>query len=119
MTERSVRIRLEEMIEAIDTVEDLIVGLDFEIYEEQRGIRRGVERCIEIVSEASRHVPEDLRALRPEIPWRKVRDIGNILRHGYSSVDNAMIWNVAIASLPELKKVLKEMLAKLPPDIED
>lgn len=115
----SVRIRIEDMIDAIDTITDLIGGLDFAIYEELRGQRRGVERCIEIVSEASRHLPDDLRAQYPDIPWRSIRDIGNVLRHGYSAVDNQMIWQVATIHLPTLKLTLNRMLGSLPPETED
>lgn len=115
----SVRLRIDDMIDAIDTVEDLIGGLDFAIYEELRGQRRGVERCIEIVSEASRHLPDELRAQYPEIPWRSIRDIGNVLRHGYAVVDNEMIWQVATVHLPTLKSTLMRMRESLPPDPED
>jgi uncharacterized protein with HEPN domain len=118
MIERSIRIRVEDMLEAIDTARDLIEGLDFDTYDDQgfRGQRRGVERCIEIVSEASRYLPEDLRARYPDIPWRSIRDIGNILRHGYSTVDNQIIWKIADTHLPQLKIVLRKILATLPPD---
>jgi len=41
----------------------------------------GIERCLEIISEASRHIPDDAKARHPEIPWRRVADIGNRIRH--------------------------------------
>jgi uncharacterized protein with HEPN domain len=118
MSNRSVRARIEDMLEAIATVDDLIGGLDFQTYESLalRGQRRGVERCIEIISEASRHLPESMKVQYPIIPWRHVRDIGNVLRHGYSSVDDLIIWRIATSSLVELRTVLQLMISSLPPD---
>lgn len=48
---------------------------------------------------------------------RDIRDVGNILRHGYSTVDNAIIWGIATKSLVELKSVLQSILTELPPDM--
>lgn len=120
MSDASVRSRIDEMLEAISTVDDLIGGLDFDTYASLalRGQRRGVERCIEIVSEASRHIPDAMKATHPHIPWHHVRDIGNVLRHGYSSVDDLIIWRVATVSLAELQSVLQFMAASLPPDAD-
>lgn len=121
MAPSSVRVRITDMLDAIATTEDLIGGLTFETYTSLalRGQRRGVERCIEIVSEASRHIPHELKSRFPNIPWRRIRDIGNVLRHGYSSVDDLIMWRVATQSLPELAGVLQEMLASLPPDTDE
>lgn len=121
MAQPSVRVRIADMLDAIATVEDLIDGIHFDIYTSLslRGQRRGVERCVEIVSEASRHIPQDLKSRYPAIPWRRIRDIGNVLRHGYSSVDDRIIWRVATRSLPELAIALNDMLASLPPDTDE
>lgn len=118
MATRSVRVILEEMLQAISTAEELTADLDYDAYasDGHRGRRMGVERCIEIISEASRHIPDDVRSAYPEVPWPKVRDIGNILRHGYWSIDNLIVWRVVTLSLPELRTVLESMLTRLPPD---
>ncbi len=102
MKKPSIHIRIKDMLEAIETVDDMLVGLQFDTFEGAgfRGSRRGIERCIEIVSEASRHVPEDLKAQFQNIPWRNIRGIGNVLRHGYSVVDNRVIWRISTQSLP-------------------
>lgn len=120
MSDRSIRARIDDMLEAISTVDDLIGGLEFDTYASLglRGQRRGVERCIEIVSEASRHIPDVMKAAHPQIPWRHVRDVGNVLRHGYSSVDDLIIWRIATTSLAELRLALALMAASLPPDAD-
>lgn len=55
-------------------------------------LRAAFERFIEIISEASRHIPADLKAAEPSVPWRNVADIGNHLRHGYHRVSAEALW---------------------------
>jgi|SRR5271165_3699283 len=62
-----------------------------------------VERGVEIVSEASRHLPPELKARHPNIPWHKVAGIGNVLRHNYENVAAAVMWKLAHDDLDALE----------------
>ena len=64
-----------------------------------------VERGVEIISEASRHLDEDLKDRHPHIPWRKVAGIGNVLRHDYGQVSAPILWALASNDLPDLARV--------------
>jgi Protein of unknown function DUF86 len=55
--------------------------MTFEEYSSDRKTQRAVERCIEVISEASRHIPDEIKGDRPLIPWRDVATIGNVFRH--------------------------------------
>ena len=68
-----------------------------------------VERCLERLSEASRHAPPYLLATHPEVPWRAVADIGNVLRHAYDQVIHTRIWAVVTEDLPPLKAAVEAM----------
>jgi uncharacterized protein with HEPN domain len=68
-----------------------------------------VQRAIEIISEAARHVPASLQASRPEIPWRQVMGIGNVLRHEYQGLSDAIIWGVVVDELPKLKLAIESI----------
>ncbi len=70
-----------------------------------------VERGIEIISEASRHLPTELKARHTDIPWSKVAGIGNVLRHAYEHVALDVLWGVVRDDLPPLEKVCREELA--------
>ena len=60
-------------------------------------------RCArEIISEASRHIPLDVKARYPEVPWPDVAAIGNILRHVYDRVDLRVLWETAVDEIPAL-----------------
>jgi uncharacterized protein with HEPN domain len=56
-------------------------------------VRRAVERELEIISEASRHIPADLQEAAPEVPWREIAGIGIVLRHEYQRVADKIVWS--------------------------
>ena len=66
-----------------------------------------VQRAIEIISEASRAIPDDLTNTQPDIPWRKIRGIGNVLRHDYEGLSDRILWNVVLDELPRLKAAIQ------------
>jgi uncharacterized protein with HEPN domain len=70
-----------------------------------------VERSVEIMSEASRHLTADLKARHPEIPLRKVAGIGNVLRHNYESIAAPVLWSLVQNDLPRLEQVCRAELA--------
>ena len=98
------------MIDAIAGVESTVAGRSFAEYQQSWPTRRAVERGIEIISEASRHVPEDLKERHPHIYWREIAAIGNLLRHEYGRIDDRIMWRVVQRYLPELKAAIAEML---------
>lgn len=94
----------------IDTVAEMIEGRDFAAYRADIQLRLAVERCVEIVSEASRHVPETDKARFPDVPWPEIAAIGNKLRHEYNRVDDVILWRVASIALPALHPVISVLL---------
>jgi uncharacterized protein with HEPN domain len=109
--ERSPDPALEDILESIANIERVLAGKTFHDFEGDWLLRRGVERGIEIISEASRRIPADLCAIRPEIPWKDIAAIGNILRHQYHSISMPIIWEVVQKDLPPLKDAIKAIAA--------
>ncbi|MGQ0672544.1 MAG: HepT-like ribonuclease domain-containing protein [Hyphomicrobium sp.] len=83
--------RLQHILTAIQDIEMHTSGLTLADFRADRFRRMGVERCLEIISEASRHIPQTLKDLHPEIPWVRVADIGNRIRHAYHAVDSEIV----------------------------
>lgn len=107
---RSAVIRLRDILAAIDAVAEMIAGRDLGQFRSNLQLRLAVERCVEIISEASRHVPADDKARFPDVPWPEIAGIGNRLRHEYGRVDDIIIWQVATRSLPELRPIVVAIL---------
>jgi uncharacterized protein with HEPN domain len=97
---------LDDILDSIANIERAVRGKSFHDFEGDWLLRRGVERGIEIISEASRRIPLELRTLRPEIPWQDIASIGNILRHQYHSISTPIIWEVVQKDLPPLKAAI-------------
>lgn len=109
---RSAIARLKDMLRAIDAAAEMCDGVDFATYRSDIKLRFAVERCVEIVSEASRHVPEEAKARFPETPWPEIAAIGNKLRHEYNRLDDAIVWSVVRRGLPELRPVIAALIAQ-------
>ena len=106
---RSYAARLADIAENIDIVTQMTQGVDFTGYLADVQLRKAVERCIEIISEASRSVPSEAKARFPEIPWADIAAIGNLLRHEYQRVDDFVIWSAATASLAQLRAAVVKL----------
>ncbi len=98
------------MIEAIERIRAILRDIPIDVFEADWQRQWLVERGVEIVSEASRHLTDELKARHPEIPWQKVAGIGNVLRHDYESIAAPIMWKLAQADLPALEKVCREEL---------
>lgn len=108
---RSARLRLHDMIESIEVIEDMTRDLEFEDYRRSLPIRFATERAVEIISEASRALPAALKGQHPHIRWADIAGIGNILRHEYQRVDPLVMWRTIRDELPGLKAALTALLA--------
>jgi uncharacterized protein with HEPN domain len=69
-----------------------------------------IERGIEIITEASRHLPQAMKNRHPDIPWTKAAGIGNVLRHGYEGVAAFILWKLVREDLPALVQACREDL---------
>lgn len=111
MVARSNIPRLTDIIEAVERIHAVLGDMPLNVFETDWQRQWLVERGVEIVSEASRRLTEELKARHPEIPWRKVAGIGNVLRHDYESIAAPIMWKLAQADLPALEAVCREELA--------
>jgi uncharacterized protein with HEPN domain len=112
MTPPSSIARLTDIIEAVELIRSEMAGVTIRALESDKRKRWLVERGIEITSEASRHLNDELKSRHPEIPWSKVAGIGNVLRHEYEHVAYDVLWRVVHDDLPPLEKACREELAR-------
>ncbi len=84
--------RLHDIADAIAQIDILLENKTFAGLQSDRILRAAFERFLEIISEASRHVPQQLTGGKPQIPWKRIHSIGNHLRHAYNKVDAEIPW---------------------------
>lgn len=98
---RRLRHRLQHILDAIEAIEHDTTGKTLDDCLADRMLRDAVERSFERVSEASRHIPSSFEALHPDVPWRQIAALGNVLRHEYDAIEDQVILRAIEAALPE------------------
>jgi uncharacterized protein with HEPN domain len=109
--------RLADIIDNIDAIQGFTADLDLAAFRTDRKTVYAVVRALEIISEASRRLPSDLLGRHPEIDWAAVAAAGNVYRHDYEAVDEALIWHTARHGLAVLRRVAEKELADLLGDV--
>ena len=116
MSTRRVAPVLAEILDAIDGIETHTAGKSLADLKHDWLLRLAIQRALEIISEASRHIPDDLLLLAPDVPWKQIRGIGNILRHEYHRIADDVIWAVVVQHIGPLRSAIETILQSRPDD---
>lgn len=111
--DRSPRHRLFDILNSIHHIEAIVLGLDRAAFSADYLRYRAVERELEIISEASRALSDADKARFPDIPWRRIADIGNVLRHNYDDIAPGLVWAVVDGGLAPLKAAARTLYGEL------
>jgi uncharacterized protein with HEPN domain len=109
MPHRDSREPLRDILRSCELVATWIAGRSFEEFVADRMVQAAVEREIEIVSEASRRIADDLKLRRLDLPWRDIATVGNVLRHKYGEIIDSEIWQIAAFDLPALAVAAEQL----------
>jgi uncharacterized protein with HEPN domain len=107
---------LNDIQHHIAMAQGFIAGMNYEAFKDDNLHLYAVTRCLEIISEASRRLPQELKARHPSIEWREMAAAGNIYRHEYEDVAASRVWRTLTVNLPLLHDVVLQELAALEPD---
>lgn len=110
---RDVGLYLEDMLEATRRLAEYLEGVDRAAFEADPRTVDAVLRNLEILGEASKRVPAEVRDRAPEIAWRKVSGMRDILAHAYFDVDLDIVWDAATHKVPPLIGPLRRLLSDL------
>ncbi len=110
---RNVKQRLDDILTAIDGIRSFIGSMSFEDFVSDRRTYHAVVRCLEIISEASRHLPASIKGEHSSIEWRRLADSGNVYRHAYEAVSPRRIWDTATLHLAAMRPIIAAEFAKL------
>lgn len=108
-------LRVDDVLQNIHKIKRLLENKTYDDLVSDEVMIAAFERYMEIISEASRHIPEDWRMTYGSlIPWRRVFDLGNILRHAYDHSDIGILWQIYIENIDPLEEAMLRMLAEHP-----
>lgn len=107
------RLRLQHMLENIDGVSEITAGLPVETIVASFTLIRATERALQIISEAAKELPEHLRATEPDISWKNIIGIGNLLRHEYYRIDASVLTAILTQELPTLRSAVLRLIDRV------
>ena len=100
------------ILESIILIEQYTKNISFEEFEKDRKTIDAVIRNFEIIGEASNKLPEEFRKQYPEVPWRSIIGLRNVLIHDYLGVDIEAVWGNLKQALPHLKEQMQSILER-------
>jgi uncharacterized protein with HEPN domain len=104
---------LRDILHHIDLAFQFVRDFDRDAFKADLRTVYAVTRCLEIISEASRRLPDELKARHPAIAWRQMAAAGNVYRHDYEDVAAQFVWDTVRHALPSLRGVIAEKLRTL------
>ncbi|MBI5116921.1 DUF86 domain-containing protein [Candidatus Poribacteria bacterium] len=104
---------LKDILDAIDETAEFTVGMFFEQFTHDRKTINSVVRSLEVLGEAAKRIPDDLRAQASIVPWKRMAGMRDKLIHEYFGVDLSIVWTVIKDELPPLRPEIEHLLRKL------
>jgi uncharacterized protein with HEPN domain len=101
---------VEDILDGMNKAELLLEGIRYSQFKADFRINFAVVRALEIIGEAAKRLPEDLRQRYPDIPWKGMAGMRDRIIHGYDNVDFQIVWDVVKRDIPEIKPKIERIL---------
>lgn len=109
MSNRLIKLFVEDIKVSIAKIELYIKNMTFDEFKNDAKTMDAVIRNIEIIGEATKHIPNEIRLKHIEIPWKEIIGTRSKVIHEYFGVDEAILWKTVCEDLPRLKKQIEEI----------
>lgn len=111
-SQRTCRDYLGDIVEAIDKAMQFVEGMTYDQFAADERTHYAAVRALEIIGEATKRIPDDVRRAHAEIPWREMAGMRDKLIHHYTGVDLGVVWKTVCEELPGLGERIASVLAE-------
>ncbi|MBI1824226.1 MAG: DUF86 domain-containing protein [Nitrospirae bacterium] len=108
---RDYKVSLEDILEASRKIEAYVNGIPQEAFGVDSKTLDAVIRNLEVIGEAIKKIPEEIRLKHPDVEWKKIASLRDILIHEYFGIDVEIIWDIIKNKLPLLEKQVRKILS--------
>jgi uncharacterized protein with HEPN domain len=110
---RNIQLFIQDILDYIERINEYVEGYDLNNFLGDRKTCDSVLRCLEVIGEAAKNIPDEIRGQYPSVPWRDMAGMRDKVIHGYFVVDFEMVWLVIKEDLPTIKPIIKQMLLEM------
>ena len=110
---KDITVFLKHIIESAELIEEYLENKQLEEFLKSKILQDSVIRRLEIIGEAVKNIPDNFKNSYPELPWRKMAGLRDILIHQYFGIDMELTWEIAKNNVPELKLEIKSVLTRI------
>ena len=114
MTERPLSQVLQDILETIAFLESFTDGVALDEFEANPEKLFAVVKALEITGEAVKKIPDSIRSQHPQIPWKDIAGMRDVLVHQYWRIDSKVVWSTVQTGIPLLKAVISELANQFP-----
>jgi len=107
---RNFKLYLKDILDAMSAIERFVEGVEFEDFKMNDEKSSAVIRKFEIIGEATKNVPEDIKQKNPDIPWKEMAGFRDKLIHFYFGIKYELIWHTIKNRIPQIKPLIQKIL---------
>jgi len=110
---RNYRLFIKDILDSIEKIEEFVGSMDFDEFVKDDLTNSAVIRKLEIIGEATKNIPKDIRQRYKSLPWSEMARMRDKIIHFYFGVDYEIVWKVIKERLPEIKPILNQILKEM------